>query len=91
VCLIGLPDVVTKLRTEHVYLMKATARIVDPRESSRPANRQARREIQSFLRALGSYPERFSRDPDVTFEQHLSGLDKGSDTGVDEGEDRAAE
>jgi hypothetical protein len=71
--------------------MKATARIVDPRESSRPANRQARREIQSYLQALGSYPERFSRDPGVTFEQHLSGLDKGLDAGLDEEEDCSAE
>jgi hypothetical protein len=35
---------------------------------------QVRREIQSFLRALHSYPERFAKEPDVTFEEHRSSL-----------------
>jgi hypothetical protein len=33
-----------------------------------------RREIENFLRALHSYPERFARDPRVTFEEHHGGL-----------------
>jgi hypothetical protein len=37
-------------------------------------NEQVRREIQSFLRALDSYPKRFSKDPDITFEEHCSSL-----------------
>lgn len=37
-------------------------------------NEQARREIQSFLKALNSYPERFAKDPDVTFEQYCASL-----------------
>jgi len=37
-------------------------------------NEQVRREIQSFLRALHSYPKRFSKDPGVTFEEHRSTL-----------------
>ena len=37
-------------------------------------NEQVRREIQSFLRALDSYPKRFSKDPDITFEEHRSSL-----------------
>ena len=28
-------------------------------------------EIKIFLSALGSYPERFARDPRVSFEQHF--------------------
>jgi len=37
-------------------------------------NEQVRREIQSFLQALHSYPERFSQDPGITFEEHRSSL-----------------
>ena len=37
-------------------------------------NEQVRREIQSFLRALHSYPKRFARDPAITFEEHHSSL-----------------
>jgi len=37
-------------------------------------NEQVRREIQSFLRALHSYPERFSKDPGITFEEYCSSL-----------------
>jgi hypothetical protein len=40
----------------------------------RHGNEQVRREIQSFLRALYSYPERFSKEPDVSFEEHRSSL-----------------
>jgi hypothetical protein len=28
-------------------------------------------EIKTFLSALGSYPDRFAREPDLSFEQHL--------------------
>ena len=37
-------------------------------------NEQVRREIQSFLQALDSYPERFANNPGITFEQHCTGL-----------------
>lgn len=37
-------------------------------------NEQVRREIESFLHALKSYPDRFAREPHVTFEQHHGGL-----------------
>jgi hypothetical protein len=33
--------------------------------------REVRREIENFLRALSSYPDRFARDPYLSFEQHL--------------------
>ena len=32
---------------------------------------EVRREIDSFLRALSSYPDRFAHDPYLSFEQHL--------------------
>jgi hypothetical protein len=35
-------------------------------------NQQVREEIESFLRALNSYPESFSRHPGISFEQHHS-------------------
>ena len=37
-------------------------------------NEQVRTEIQSFLLALDSYPDRFAKNPDVTFEEHCSTL-----------------
>ncbi len=41
-----------------------------------PANEQVRVEIQSFLQALDSYPDRFTREPEVTFEQHRNSVSK---------------
>ena len=35
------------------------------------ANEQVRKEIQSFLRALDSYPDRVARNPGISFEEHL--------------------
>ena len=37
-------------------------------------NEEACLEIQSFLKALNSYPESFARNPRVSFEQHHSGF-----------------
>jgi len=37
-------------------------------------NKQVRREIESFLHALQSYPEIFAQDPRITFEKHHGGL-----------------
>lgn len=42
--------------------------------ASASANDQVHVEIQSFLEALDSYPERFAREPEITFEQHRSSL-----------------
>jgi hypothetical protein len=33
--------------------------------------REVQREIENFMRALTSYPDRFARDPYLSFEQHL--------------------
>lgn len=32
---------------------------------------QVQQEIENFLRALSSYPDRFACDPALSFEQHL--------------------
>jgi len=39
---------------------------IDPSRSPK-----VQQEIDKFLRALSSYPERFANDPQVSFEQHL--------------------
>jgi hypothetical protein len=47
------------------------------RESAdkRPSgNEDVRKEMASFLRALHSYPERFARNPGLSFEEHCSAL-----------------
>ncbi len=51
---------------------------VQPRESEPPRNEEAVEEIQKFLRALDSYPERVAKEPKVSFRRHLSGLFKAS-------------
>ena len=33
---------------------------------------EAQQEIDSFLRAVRSYPDRFAREPYLSFQQHLS-------------------
>jgi hypothetical protein len=42
--------------------------VTDPREY------EAQQEIDSFLRALSSYPDRFAREPYLSFQQHLSSI-----------------
>lgn len=37
-------------------------------------NEQVRAEIEAFLQALNSYPERFAADPQITFEEHRASL-----------------
>jgi len=39
-----------------------------------PGNDKVRAEIQTFLEALASYPERFAADPGITFEEYCSHL-----------------
>jgi hypothetical protein len=40
--------------------------------------REVQREIDSFLRAVSSYPDRFAREPYLSFRQHLSSIVTGS-------------
>lgn len=46
------------------------------------ANDEVRLEMQAFLKALESYPERAARDPDITFEQHHTSLMRPSRANV---------
>jgi hypothetical protein len=42
---------------------------------SEPAReREVQREIDSFLRAINSYPDRFAREPYLSFQQHLCSI-----------------
>jgi hypothetical protein len=34
----------------------------------------AQQEIDNFLKALSSYPDRFAREPYLSFQQHLSSI-----------------
>jgi hypothetical protein len=36
--------------------------------------RGVQREIDRFLRALSSYPDRFAREPHLSFQQHFSSI-----------------
>lgn len=35
---------------------------------------EVQQEIESFLRAVSSYPDRFAREPYLSFQQHLSSI-----------------
>jgi hypothetical protein len=35
---------------------------------------EVQQEIDSFLRAVSSYPDRFAREPYLSFQQHLSSI-----------------
>ena len=43
------------------------------------ANEQVRQEIESFLRALDSYPDRVAVSPGISFEEHLGSFVHASD------------
>jgi hypothetical protein len=46
-------------------------RHVQPRDSFYSADEQVRAEIQRYLQALASYPDRFAQDPEISFRKHL--------------------
>jgi hypothetical protein len=52
---------------------------VQPRESVPHRNAQASEEIQTFLRAVDSYPDRVAKEPGVTFRRHLASLFESRD------------
>jgi hypothetical protein len=39
---------------------------------------EVQREIESFLRAVESYPDRFAREPYLSFQQHLCSIVTGA-------------
>jgi len=60
--------------------MKPKTRQVRVAVRRQSGNEQVRKEIQSFLYALKSYPGRFARDPRVTFAEHHGGLVRAAST-----------
>jgi len=54
--------------------MKSKMRQVAMGNSLLSGNAQVRVEIRIFLQALNSYPERFARNPDITFAEYCGGL-----------------
>jgi len=54
--------------------MKVRMSLSSTSENSVSVNERVRVEILSFLWALDSYPERFAKDPSITFEEHRSSL-----------------
>jgi hypothetical protein len=56
-----------------------------PREHKAQHENEAQREIENFLRAVKSYPDRFAREPFLSFQQHLCSIATGVDSsGSDE-------
>jgi hypothetical protein len=53
-----------------------------PPSNKQVQNRQVQEEIQNFLRALDSYPARAAKEPQVSFQQHLSSVFARSDNAV---------
>ena len=47
---------------------------VQPRENVLHRNEQVSEEIQKFLRAVDSYPDRVAKEPGLSFRRHLSSL-----------------
>jgi hypothetical protein len=47
---------------------------MDLRVSDAAREHEVQREIDSFLRAISSYPDRFAREPYLSFQQHLSSI-----------------
>ena len=58
--------------------MRSKTRHLRAEDKRRAGNEQVRREIQSFLRALHSYPDRFVKDPSISFEQHRRGFGRAA-------------
>jgi hypothetical protein len=45
---------------------------------------EVQQEIDSFLRAVSSYPDRFAREPYLSFQQHLSSIVTATQTSTGE-------
>ena len=55
------------------------------REQQSQQENEAQREIENFLQAVRSYPDRFAREPYLSFQQHLCSIATGADShGTDE-------
>jgi len=54
--------------------MKVKKHATDSLGSDAVREREVQQEIDSFLRAVSSYPDRFAREPYLSFQQHLSSI-----------------
>ena len=60
--------------------MKAKMQPVSVGDNQLSGNEQVRIEMQIFLHALNSYPERFARNPRISFEEYCGGLVQSAKT-----------
>lgn len=56
--------------TKRIVIRTHIDRPVNPKLAS-VRDEEARREVQSFLHALRTYPDRFACEPKLSFEQHF--------------------
>jgi hypothetical protein len=56
------------------YMKTKRHEATDLRLSDATREHEVQREIDSFLRAINSYPDRFAREPYLSFQQHLSSI-----------------
>ena len=69
-----------KTKKHHATLHGSAAR-----EHKAQTENEAQREIENFLQAVRSYPDRFAREPYLSFQQHLCSIATGADShGTDE-------
>jgi len=62
-------------------IRKRRPALVEPSDAAR--NREVRQEIDAFLQALSSYPDRFAREPYLSFEQHLFSITAESNSAAE--------
>jgi len=60
--------------------MKAKMHSILAGDNQLSGNEQVRMEMQIFLHALNSYPERFARNPSLSFEEYCGGLVQSAKT-----------
>jgi hypothetical protein len=63
--LVGIWDVQMMWKKQHH---------AEPREDVLECNQLACEEFQKFILAIESYPERFAKEPGISFRRHLSSL-----------------
>jgi hypothetical protein len=61
--------------------MKSKMRRASVGDDQMSSNDKVRIEIQTFLQALSSYPDRFKRHPGITFEEHRGSLIPAAEAG----------
>ena len=57
-----------------MQMRRKKQRHAQPREDVLECNQLAFEEFRKFVRAIESYPERFAKQPGISFQRHLSSL-----------------